>query len=243
MTTAVRDYGEYWSRLKGSHHHHPANRFRYWLVLRKLRASGLRFESVMDIGCGDGSLLVSVMQAFAPKRAVGLDVSPVTIPALQEKGLAEFHQADLGKPLTLSLPPVDLALSSEVIEHVPDDDAFLRNAAKLVKPGGHLLLTTQSGPIRKTERFLGHLRHYDLDALAAKVEAAGFRVLEKARFGWPLLNLQKALAERFYSQVTSKIIDQESVSLPMRLVFACFYHGYKLCSFGGPQLLILARKA
>ncbi len=244
MSEPFRDYSEYWTRLRGSHHLHPANRYRYWLIVRALRRHGLRFASVLDCGCGDGSLLTRVLQAFGAERAIGVDISPETIENLRKNGPAgvAFRVADLGKPLQ-GAEPVDLVLCSEVIEHVPDDGVLLDNLARLVVPGGHLVLTTQSGPIRRTENTLGHLRHYDLGELAARVEKAGFRVLEKRRRGWPLLNLQKALAERFYRSVTEKIMEQESVSLPMRAVFAAFYQGYKLCALGGgPQLLIVARR-
>lgn len=244
MSERFRDYSEYWTQLRGSHHLHPANRYRYWLIVRALRRRGVRFASVLDCGCGDGSLLTSVLQSFDAERAIGVDISPETIDNLRKNGPpgASFRVADLGQPLQ-GAEPVDLVLCSEVIEHVPNDDILLRNLASLVVPGGHLVLTTQSGPVRRTEQTLGHLRHYDLDELARRVEKAGFRVLEKRRRGFPLLNLQKALAERFYSSVTSKLMGQETVSLPMRAVFAAFYQGYKLCALGGgPQLLIVARR-
>ena len=242
---AVKDYSEYWVRLRGSHHFHPANRFRYWLIVRQLQRAGVRFSSILDFGCGDGSLLAEVRSSFSPAHAYGVDISPETIEYLQaHEPRAEFQCADLGAPMNRwSWPPVELAICSEVIEHVPDDQTLLQNLSRVVNPGGYLLLTTQTGKIRRTEQFLGHLRHYDLERLCAAVEECGFRVKVRFRCGWPLLNLQKIIAEKFFRQVQSKVIDQEQLSAGVRFVFTFLYHAYKLCSRRrGPQLLILAQK-
>jgi SAM-dependent methyltransferase len=242
---AVKDYSEYWARLRGSHHYHPANRFRYWLIVEQLKRAGVRFSSVLDCGCGDGSLLRHVRAHFRPARSCGVDISAATIGFLQaHEPRSDFYCIDLGAPLDgVRLPAVELAICSEVIEHVPDDQMALQNLSRLVAPGGHLLLTTQTGKIRRTERFLGHLRHYDLGQLCAAVEARGFQVIQRFCCGWPWLNLQKIVAERFFGQVQSRIIDQEELSAAVKLTFSILYHAYRVCSRRrGPQLFILARK-
>jgi SAM-dependent methyltransferase len=68
----------------------------------------------------------------------------------------------------------------EVLEHVADDDGFLREIARITRPGGSLALTV---PLRMKyfcsfDRFVGHVRRYEPDELRSKVERAGY-VLER----------------------------------------------------------------
>src|SRR5712664_567916 len=121
----------------------------------------------------------------------GMDVAD-NVP-LHRLGIAvEFQQQDLGKPVPAELhEKYDLVLCSEVIEHVPNDSMLLENLARLNKPGGWIVLSTQSGNIYKTEQFLGHLRHYKRDDLAARLERNGVRIEKSYLCGWPWLNLQK----------------------------------------------------
>ncbi len=64
----------------------------------------------------------------------------------------------------------DAAVSVEVIEHVPDDAAFVAQIARILKPGGFAYLTTPNGDYRRNvppHENPDHLRHYTRDALAA----------------------------------------------------------------------------
>jgi SAM-dependent methyltransferase len=74
-----------------------------------------------------------------------------------------------------SLPDAsfDGVVSIEVIEHVPDDRAFVRQIARVLRPGGWLVLSTPNGDYVKNEppNFIpDHIRHYkkaELEALLA----------------------------------------------------------------------------
>ncbi|MCH2173775.1 class I SAM-dependent methyltransferase [Myxococcota bacterium] len=241
----LEDYADYWEQLNASHSHHPGNRYRYWLVAHRLSKVAARFDSVLDCGCGDGSLLAVIREKFQPVRCYGFDVNSTNVDMLRSRVPdGEFHCVDLGDPAArLPIPPVDLALCSEVIEHVPNDDVALENLARFVAPGGLLVLTTQAGPIRRTEQFLGHLRHYDLEDLRARIQSVGFEIVESSRSGWPLLDAQKRVAARFFQQVQDHVIKPQRPSFWVRSVFAALFHAYKLCAFGrGPQLFVLARR-
>ena len=66
----------------------------------------------------------------------------------------------------------DIAAAVEVLEHVPDDRAFLHQMARVLKPGGWAYLTTPNGEWVKhdPENNPDHLRHYTREWLAGLLE-------------------------------------------------------------------------
>lgn len=103
------------------------------------RAAGsARLGTVADIGGGWGELSL----ALAPRadKVYLLDYAPP--PAAGLPANVEPRQADLNRPWPLPDASVDFALSTEVIEHVENPRFFLREMTRVVRPGGHLFLTT-----------------------------------------------------------------------------------------------------
>ena len=239
----TRDYTAYWNDLTPSHANHPGNRFRYDLIIRELRRLGIRPHSIVDCGCGDGSLLREMTKNVPCQEAYGIDIA-ANVPASRPGSPFHFEEQDLGNPIRKSLHGLfDLVLCSEVIEHVQNDDDVLMNLASLAAPQGIVILTTQTGRIYKTEQYLGHIRHYALMDLIRRVEAAGLRVRCAYQCGWPWLNLQKLGAHVFQKTVQKQIVQATELSLTVRLLFAMLVHLYRFSSrSSGPQLVIVADK-
>ena len=156
----------------------------------------------------------------------------------------QFSAQDLGTPVPASMHGrYDLVTCSEVIEHVEDDEMLIQNLAALAAPSGTVILTTQSGRIYKTESYLGHLRHYRLDELAARLERQGLTIQRAYRCGWPWLNMQKIAAHIFQGAVQKQIVQTTRLSLKVRMLFAALRPVYRLSGRSmGPQLIIVARK-
>jgi len=100
--------------------------------------------SLLDIGCGGG--LVSEPMAKMGFSVLGADASDRNV------GTAAAHSAGLGlsldyravtaEALVAEGAAFDVVLNLEVIEHVSDLPAFLHACARLVKPGGFMLVAT-----------------------------------------------------------------------------------------------------
>ena len=109
-------------------------------VLRAMRRTPLR---VLDVGCGDGSFLHHLATHVADDRVsyVGVDYSEHQL--AKAAGLPyEFHACDLGDGIPLPAGSVDLIHAAEVIEHLYDPDLLVDECARVLRPGGHLVVTT-----------------------------------------------------------------------------------------------------
>lgn len=95
-----------------------------------------RGARVLELGCGTGLILARV--AEVADTAVGIDLSEGMAQHARERGL----DVQIGSVCDLPFEDdeFDVTCSFKVLAHVPDIDAALREAARVTRPGGHLLL-------------------------------------------------------------------------------------------------------
>ncbi|KAG6819371.1 hypothetical protein H0H93_012454 [Arthromyces matolae] len=109
---------------------------------------GLRSLDVLDVGCGGGLLSESLARLGA--NTLGIDASESNIKIAQLHASADPKLASLSyrhtaaESLLESSKRYDVVCSMEVLEHVDHPATFLSTCAELVKPGGHLFLSTIS---------------------------------------------------------------------------------------------------
>lgn len=100
--------------------------------------------TVLDIGCGDG--LVSEPVARLGATMTGIDPANENVEAARRhaagQGLAIDYLSCRVEDLAAQGRTFDCVLCLEVVEHVPDVGAFLAECAKLVRPGGLMILST-----------------------------------------------------------------------------------------------------
>ncbi len=97
--------------------------------------------TLLDLGCGDGKLTLAVQTKIAAGRAIGIDILRENIAALDVKGI-EGIQCNLDSTLPLQDSSVDFVIASHVIEHVSDTDLFVREAHRVLRPGGIFVVAT-----------------------------------------------------------------------------------------------------
>jgi predicted TPR repeat methyltransferase len=204
-------------------------------------------SSLVDAGCGDASLLRELSGRHSFQRTAGIDVSDLIVQKNKKISLnTEFYVYDLGQAqvFTSSIKKsFDVVVSSEVIEHVSDDHAYLANLKTLCRDGGYLILTTQSGPLYRMDReILGHLRHYTSHELVSKLNRTGFAVVSIQRFGFPWLSLQKRIVQLSFLAVRRflKSRNEPSKSILIFLKALSILYRFSVPGFG-PQIVLIAK--
>ena len=98
-------------------------------------------RSVLDFGCGQGRYLPVLAERFPRARLAGADVSPVALELARRRMPGAELVAIEDERLPLTDRSVDLAVAIEVIEHVPDAGRSAAELARVLRPGGKLVLT------------------------------------------------------------------------------------------------------
>jgi SAM-dependent methyltransferase len=202
-------------------------------MMKKL-ISSLEFETVLDVGCGQGSLLAELFSKFPHIKAYGVDISPVAV-GLAGKRVpqGEFRVLDITNCRLAK--KFDLVICSEVLEHIPDDLRALANLAQMTEK--YLVVSTVQGRMRRFETMVGHVRNYAPGELTQKMEASGFQILQIVEWGFP-----------FYSPIYRNLLEiirgrgtTGTFGVSRRLISTVLFYWFMLnSSRRGDEILILA---
>jgi 2-polyprenyl-3-methyl-5-hydroxy-6-metoxy-1,4-benzoquinol methylase len=121
----------------------PAQRRRCRDIFSRLSAAcgltQLRGQRLLDIGCDTGVFLRAAREEFGV-APIGIDVSAKAVAAARQEGIEAYQTLLEEAPAQLTGLPLITAI--DVIEHVPDPGAFLRQVRSRLAPGGVLYLET-----------------------------------------------------------------------------------------------------
>lgn len=101
---------------------------------------GLR---VLDAGCGPGHYAEELLARGADVVAVDGAAAMVELARARLGDRAEVRHVDLNGPLPFADDTFDLVLCALVIHHLDDREAFLRELFRVLRRGGHVVLSTQ----------------------------------------------------------------------------------------------------
>lgn len=166
-------------------------------VLEKLKT--WKFESLLDVGCGDGRFLYEVSRCFSHKRLVGLDYSQRAIRhAIALHPDIEFICGDL-TDTSLLRDRFDIITLIETLEHIPPPHirSFAKGLHYYLKGDGRLMITVPSKNVGLNPK---HYQHFDLESLSGVLEPF-FAILEHYFINrmsiWTNL-LERLLVNRFF---------------------------------------------
>ena len=121
---------------------HEINPLRLNWIDEHASISGKR---VLDIGCGGGILTESLARKGAEVTGIDLSEKALSVARLHlfESQLSIDYQKVSAEAFAKQHPATfDVVTCMEMLEHVPDPASIVRACATLVKPGGHVFLST-----------------------------------------------------------------------------------------------------
>jgi 2-polyprenyl-3-methyl-5-hydroxy-6-metoxy-1,4-benzoquinol methylase len=206
------------------YHHIPTmqnghfSQMRYWswgfhylsaihYLVQRLR--DFPFESLVDVGCGDGRFLCEVHACFPNKRLLGIDYS--------ERPIRFAHafcpQIDfVVEDITLrgdDAERFDIATCVEVLEHIPPDGLpnFVDAIWHIVRPGGHLIVTVPSTNKRLNPKHYQHFNSQQLrGVLAPRFEVQEFIFFDRLKYRVQLT--QRLVHNQFFSLTWQWVLDK-----------------------------------
>lgn len=141
---------------------------------------------VLEVGCGAGALLYEISKLGF--YGEGVEVSSQAY-ELAKKILVNVHGISIIEDLPKeSYEMYDYLLTFEVLEHIEDDIAVMKQWKDYLKPGGLVILSV---PAHKkkwnvTDLLAGHYRRYDKKDIINLVERTGFVLIQTITCGWPV---------------------------------------------------------
>jgi 2-polyprenyl-3-methyl-5-hydroxy-6-metoxy-1,4-benzoquinol methylase len=221
MTSSTREkYDQLWSGAWGDIQRLGPVHRRQTEALLKLIAK-LKVRTVLDVGCGAGDNLAALKHAMPQLELSGVDVSPEAL-ALAAQRVPDASLRELDVQRDNLKQTFDMVMAIQVMEHLADDTAALRNMALMAKQW--VLVTTMRGRMRPSEKSIGHWRNYCDHDLRDKAASAGLEVVDLFGWGFP-----------FYSPLYRTMIEwlpggppQGRIGTKQQVLANTLYHLYSL---------------
>ena len=96
---------------------------------------------LLDCGCRDGEFTLKKAGKIGTKKIQGIEILESTANIAQSRGI-EVYRRDLQQGFPCEDETIDVVSASQIIEHLPDTDGFLREVKRVLKKGGYVIIST-----------------------------------------------------------------------------------------------------
>jgi SAM-dependent methyltransferase len=151
------------------------DRFGLALYAAVARGAELRDRDVLEVGCGRGGGAAHVFDSFTPARMTGIDLARTAIGHARRRHARPGLSFRVGDAQQLPFPDAsfDVAINVESSHCYPDVARFLSEVARVLRPGGMLLMADFRGNGPAAQAVGGG----DLEMLRSQISGAGFQTL------------------------------------------------------------------
>jgi SAM-dependent methyltransferase len=201
-------------------------------VRELLDANRIVPQSIVDVGCGAGNVLVQLKGVYPAAHLTGYDIAP-DAERFWAPPRALGISLTTGDFLDSEEPIQDVLLLLDVVEHLQDPFAFL---ARLKGRANHYVFhfpldlsaisVLRESPLLLVRNKVGHVHYYTRGLVLALLAECGYRVIE-TRFTGAAFNAPGRGWKTFLAQI------------PRRIAFA-LNHDWGARLFGGETLMVLA---
>lgn len=162
-------------------------RFRAFCGFKQLIPPIDTHPSALEMGCGHG-LFMWQLQHNLGLLARGCDIDQSSVKKALQLGV-QAEEYDILKQRPEYKNAFDVIFLMDVLEHVEDEEQFLRAIANHLKPRGKLFINVPAHAwlFSKYDVTAGHVRRYSMESLHRAVEKCGFRCLESRWWGLSLI--------------------------------------------------------
>ena len=173
-------------------------------VIRSVRPQLPANYKVLEVGCGTGNTLRMLREACDDAGiVVGMDLFGEGLKYARRRTSVPLVQGRVEQQPFAT--PFDLVGMFDVLEHIQDDRATLRQIRALLNPGGYLLVTVPAGKAlwSRFDDEAHHCRRYEQDELRSRLVEAGLVVEYLTPFMMSLYPL--ARAARWWSGQANRV--------------------------------------
>lgn len=209
-------WASYWKHIQDVG---PLTHTRYRLILGEIRSLPPK-PRILDVGCGNGTLLKLLRARFKDAELHGVEPSaeacrlaPSDIAsAIVCTGIVEFARTE-------QLNSFDLVVCSEVLEHVDDPAIVLDVAAELLKPEGLAVFTVPAGMKYWSiqDQAAGHLRRFEIEEFRRLLVDCGLQIKDLYTWGGPISSLYNRLVSSVGPRSAASAAQAQSVRALARI--------------------------
>ena len=159
------------------------------IISQQMRKLGLsKNAKILNVGCGTGGM-IPLFEQYGD--VVNIDVSDEALKYCKQLGFRNLKKYN-GTTVPFKDSSYDLVVATDVLEHIEDDQAALKEWRRVLKPGGHMLITVPAYQWLWSDhdQELHHHRRYTASGLHRKTNEESLRVRKKTyaiTFSFPLI--------------------------------------------------------